>query len=193
MLFYVVLVVGVCCCLCFFKPARSPFHPYGGETHDLGVQDGMAWSPWSFFSFFLPLGDFFKSSFWCSRAPVVKDAVNLTAGVQQLFPRSFRDPGCEIHSPEKNWPLVVAGPFNNAVPSKTLLWKFELCFSIFQVWPTIWYCPKMDGLSHGWFRGTTILGHHQIAIYKFVCHVATSVTCKFPMGLHPFELLALPP
>ena len=32
---------------------------------------------------------------------MVKDAVNFTAGTQKLFPRSFRAPDCETHSPGK--------------------------------------------------------------------------------------------
>ena len=56
---------------------------------------------WHTHFLFFPIGVTKVCSFWYGRAPVVKDAVSLTAGTQKLFPRSFRAPDCETHSPGK--------------------------------------------------------------------------------------------
>ena len=53
--------------------------------------------------YFSPVGGDTKipCNCWYRRAPVVKQAVNWTAFAQKLFPRSFRPPDCETHSPGK--------------------------------------------------------------------------------------------
>ena len=89
---------------------------------------------------------------------MVEDAVSLTAGTQKTISKILQGSWLRDPLTREDWTLVVAGPINNTVPSKTLLRKFRFSFGVLKV-----LINKII-LALGWFfplgltgRGTVVL------------------------------------